>query len=98
MGGWKAKLWNDIADGKKFILFSGPCVIESEALCDEIVSHLKSLCDELGILYVFKASFDKANRTSADSFRGPGMDLGKEILQRIGRDYDVPVLSDIHSP
>lgn len=94
----KAELWKEIAGGDKFVLLAGPCVIESEKICEQVVSSLKDLCKELNILYVFKASFDKANRTSADSFRGPGIETGLKVLDKIGRDFDVPLLSDIHSP
>ena len=94
----KVNLWNDIISGKKLILLAGPCVIESEQLCHRIASTLKELCDELHILYIFKASFDKANRTSANSFRGPGINTGLTILKRIGEDYQIPLISDIHIP
>ena len=82
----------------RLLLFAGPCVIESEQLCMDIAGQMKSICDELGIDYVFKASFDKANRTSADSFRGDGMEQGLEILQRIKRELSVPLITDIHLP
>lgn len=94
----KENLWNDIISGEKLILLAGPCVIESEKLCHHIASTLKELCDELNILYVFKASFDKANRTSADSFRGLGINAGLTILRQIREDYQIPLISDIHIP
>ncbi len=78
------------------VLFAGPCAIESEALCLRIAERLKILSEELGLPLVFKASFDKANRTSVTSFRGPGLDEGLRILQRIKQEFDLPVISDIH--
>jgi 2-dehydro-3-deoxyphosphooctonate aldolase (KDO 8-P synthase) len=90
-------LWKALSSGKKFILISGPCVIESEALCLKIGSSLKKICDRLGILYVFKASYDKANRTSGQSFRGPGIEEGLATLRRIGDKLGVPVLTDVHT-
>jgi 2-dehydro-3-deoxyphosphooctonate aldolase (KDO 8-P synthase) len=77
-------------------LIAGPCVIEEEALALRIAGFLKEVTDELGIGLVFKASFDKANRTSAASYRGVGMAEGLRILARVKADYDLPVISDIH--
>lgn len=78
------------------LLMAGPCVLESEEIARTSVQYVKEITDRLGISYVFKASFDKANRTSLDSFRGPGLTEGLEILARIKADYGVPVISDIH--
>jgi len=86
----------EVGPHRPFLLIAGPCVIESEALCREIAAGLKDICARLGISYVFKASFDKANRTSLDSFRGPGLDEGLRILAAIRRDFNVPVVSDVH--
>ena len=85
-------------DPRKSPLFviAGPCVIESADLCLTIGRHVKSVCDRLGITYVFKASFDKANRSSANSFRGPGIDEGLAILARVKKELGVPVLTDVH--
>ena len=80
------------------VLVAGPCVIESEDLCLQIAEVLKDITDRLKIGYVFKASFDKANRTSLDSFRGPGLDEGLAILANIRRKVGVPVACDIHLP
>ena len=80
----------------QFFLIAGPCVIESEAMAREIASETKRIADELQIPYIFKASFDKANRSSIDSFRGPGLKEGLWILGAIKEDFGVPVLSDIH--
>ena len=79
-----------------FNLIAGPCVIESEELVMRIAEHMKSITDELGIPYTFKASFDKANRTSFDSFRGLGIDEGLRILQKVKDTYDLPICTDIH--
>ncbi|MEE2702668.1 MAG: 3-deoxy-8-phosphooctulonate synthase [Myxococcota bacterium] len=78
------------------LLVAGPCVIESERLCLEIGQRLKKTCAELGIQYVFKASWDKANRTSLTSFRGPGLDKGCRILESVARTLEVPILTDVH--
>jgi 2-dehydro-3-deoxyphosphooctonate aldolase (KDO 8-P synthase) len=77
-------------------LIAGPCVIESAELCLSIAVPLRAACDRLGIPYIFKASFDKANRTSNASFRGPGIDEGLAILERVKREVGVPVLTDVH--
>ncbi len=79
-----------------WVLFSGPCVIESEQLCVDIAGKMKEVCEELGIQYVFKASFDKANRTAVSSFRGPGLDKGLEVLDNIKKTFDLPVVTDVH--
>jgi len=78
------------------LLIAGPCVIEDQSLCLEIASHMHKICNKLGINYIFKASFDKANRTSAGSFRGPGLSEGLATLQAIKDQVGVPVLTDIH--
>ena len=83
--------------GSAPLLMAGPCVIESEALCVEIGRELKQQCDRLGIQYVFKASYDKANRTSLSSFRGPGLDAGCKILESVAQDLDVPIVTDVHA-
>jgi 2-dehydro-3-deoxyphosphooctonate aldolase (KDO 8-P synthase) len=77
-------------------IFAGPCVIESEELCLEIASAVKRICAELGLTYVFKASFDKANRTSGASFRGYGLEKGLEILDKVKQEVGVPVMTDVH--
>ncbi len=84
-----------VGDGTP-LLIAGPCVIESEALCVEVALHLKKVCTELGLSYVFKASFDKANRTALSSFRGPGLEEGLDILESVGRKLGVPLLTDVH--
>ncbi len=78
------------------LLIAGPCVIESAALVNEVAGQLCELTARLGIPYVFKASFDKANRSSASSFRGPGLEAGLKILADVRRQFKVPVLTDVH--
>ncbi len=79
-----------------FFLIAGPCVIESEALAIETAGYLKELADDLNIPFIYKSSFDKANRSSIDSFRGPGIEKGLEILQKVKSQINVPVLTDVH--
>lgn len=81
-----------------FQLIAGPCVIESEEMVLSIAGKMKEITDRLGIPYTFKASFDKANRTSLSSFRGPGMDEGLRILKKVKDTYGLPVCTDIHEP
>lgn len=82
--------------GRPFVLIAGPCVIESRDLCREVAAAVKAACAPLGIPYIFKASFDKANRTSGSSFRGEGMEYGLEVLAGIREEFGVPVLTDVH--
>ncbi len=79
-----------------FFLIAGPCVIESEKLVLDIAEQMKAMTDELGIPYIFKASFDKANRTSSSSYRGPGLEEGLRILEKVKLQVGVPVLTDVH--
>ena len=79
-----------------FFLIAGPCVIESEQLAIETASYLKKVCNELNINFIYKSSFDKANRTSADSFRGLGIEEGLRILEKVKLEVGVPVLTDVH--
>lgn len=81
-----------------FQLIAGPCVIESEELVLSIAGQMKEITEKLGIPYTFKASFDKANRTSINSFRGPGIEKGLEILQKVKDIYGLPICTDIHEP
>ena len=77
-------------------LIAGPCVIESEALALETAGQLKEITDALGVPFIYKSSFDKANRSSASSFRGPGLEEGLKILQKVKDEIGVPVLTDVH--
>ena len=81
---------------KPLTLIAGPCVIESRDLVLQVAEQVSGICQQLGIHYVFKASFDKANRSSGKSYRGPGTDEGLKILQEVGESFGVPVLTDIH--
>ena len=87
----------EIGLDKPFFLMAGPCVIESEEMVMAIAREMKAICDELGIHYIFKASYDKANRTSVSSFRGPGLEKGLEILARVRETVGVPVVTDVHT-
>jgi len=85
-----------VGPGNPLLLLAGPCVLESGELAWDIAREMKAICGRLGISYVFKASFDKANRTSLESFRGPGLENGLRQLGRIRSEVGVPVVSDIH--
>ena len=87
----------DVGLDKPFFLMAGPCVIESEEMVMEIAREMKAICDDLGIPYIFKASYDKANRTSVSSFRGPGIEKGLEILAHVRETVGVPVVTDVHT-
>jgi 2-dehydro-3-deoxyphosphooctonate aldolase (KDO 8-P synthase) len=86
----------DVGLGHRFFLIAGPCVIESEQSALDIAGELKEITSALGIPFIYKSSFDKANRSSGTSFRGLGMEKGLEILARVKREIGVPVLTDIH--
>jgi 2-dehydro-3-deoxyphosphooctonate aldolase (KDO 8-P synthase) len=90
----------NFAIGKKhpLVLISGPCVIESEENAFESALALKEIAKELGVPFIYKSSYDKANRSSKNSFRGPGIEKGLEILKNIKQELNVPVLTDVHSP
>src|SRR4051794_30906219 len=80
-----------------FFLISGPCVVESEQLQMDVAGTLKEITASLGIPFIFKSSYDKANRSSGTSFRGPGIEKGLEILAKVKRELGVPLLTDVHS-
>lgn len=86
----------EVTDTSTFFLIAGPCVIESEQMCLDIAGTMKEMTIGLGIPYIFKASFDKANRSSGKSFRGPGREGGLEILAKVREQIGVPVLTDVH--
>ena len=92
-----AAIWKKLNSPGRLFLIAGPCVIENEKLCRQIAASLIKTCRELGIFYIFKASFDKANRTSGKAFRGPGIEAGLETLARIRAEFGVPVLTDVHT-
>ena len=84
--------------GGRLVFIAGPCVIESRAMAIDLARRLSLLAARLKVPYIFKASFDKANRTSVDSFRGPGIEKGLDILAEIRERFNVPVLTDVHEP
>lgn len=88
---------NQQYDKKNFFLIAGPCVVESEALVMEVADKVYTICKNLGIPYIFKASYRKANRTSAGSFTGLGDDTGLSLIKKVGSTYNLPTTSDIHA-
>ena len=87
----------DVGIDQSFFLIAGPCVVESEQLQMDVAGRLKEITAALGIPFVFKSSYDKANRSSGTTFRGPGMERGLEILAKVKHDLKVPILTDVHS-
>jgi len=87
----------DIGLEHRFFLIAGPCVVESEQLQMDVAGQLKEITSSLGINFIFKSSFDKANRSSGASFRGPGMEKGLEILAKVRKELNVPILTDVHT-
>ncbi len=87
----------DVGLDRPFFLIAGPCVIESRQLQMDVAGELKAICASLGIPFIFKSSYDKANRTSGDAFRGLGMEEGLRILSDVRRHVEVPVLTDVHA-
>ena len=77
-------------------VFAGPCVAESRDLCLQVAEHMAGVCEKLGVQYIFKASFDKANRSSGESFRGPGIDAGLAMLEAVKGQFGLPVITDVH--
>jgi 2-dehydro-3-deoxyphosphooctonate aldolase (KDO 8-P synthase) len=92
------KIGNVTVGGKKLLLILGPCVLESEKSARRAAERILTITRRLGVPFIFKASYDKANRTSGSSFRGPGLEEGCRILASISRDYGLPVTTDVHSP
>ncbi len=87
-----------IGNDLPFVLFAGPCVIEGEDFTLNVATQIRDICRDVGVSLIFKSSFDKANRTSVDGFRGPGLDEGLRILQRVKDEVGVPVITDVHTP
>ena len=87
---------HEVGADRPFFLIAGPCVVESEALVIDVAGRLKEITDRLGIPYIFKASYDKANRSSRTSFRGPGLEQGLKALEKVRGQIRVPVLTDVH--
>ena len=92
-----APLWKSLRASGRLVLIAGPCVVESEKLCLQIACALTRTCRQLGVTYIFQASYDKANRTSGKSFRGPGLDAGLAVLAKVRAECGVPVLTDVHT-
>jgi 2-dehydro-3-deoxyphosphooctonate aldolase (KDO 8-P synthase) len=93
----KARITEDIiVGGERLVLLAGPCAAESYDICMQVGEQVKEVCQSLDIDYVFKASFDKANRTSVDAYRGPGLQEGLELLSKVKQALDVPIVTDIH--
>ncbi len=89
---------NQSYDENSFFLLAGPCVVESEELLSEVAEKVSTICKNLGIPYIFKSSYRKANRTSGTSFTGLGDDMALKMLQNTGKKYSLPIVTDIHSP
>ncbi len=92
-----ALIWKSLQRAGPLTLIAGPCVIENERLCFQVASSLRATCRKLRLNYIFKASYDKANRSSSATFRGPGLEAGLAILAKIRRELGVPVLTDVHA-
>lgn len=92
-----SQIWKALNQSNQLSLIAGPCVVENEKLCLKIAASLQKTCAKLGINYIFKASYDKANRSSGKSFRGPGMEEGLNVLAKVRAEFGLPVLTDIHS-
>ena len=90
-------LWKNLTSSRRLFLIAGPCVVEDESLCFNVARRLINICRKLDITYVFKASYDKANRTSGRSFRGPGLNDGLAVLEKVRAKLGVPVLTDVHT-
>ena len=89
---------NFLIGDNKLTILAGPCAIESQEILDETAEVLQGICKKLDINYVFKSSFDKANRSSINSFRGPGLEKGLKMLQAVKTKYNLPIVTDIHTP
>jgi 2-dehydro-3-deoxyphosphooctonate aldolase (KDO 8-P synthase) len=93
-----AKVGSASLSSERLFVIAGPCVIESADLCRRVAGHLRAVADRLGLPLVFKASYDKANRTSGKSFRGVGLAKGLKILAKVREEFGLPVVSDVHTP
>jgi 2-dehydro-3-deoxyphosphooctonate aldolase (KDO 8-P synthase) len=90
-------IWKLLNSPRQLFLIAGPCVIESEKLCFQVAAAMQKTCAKLRINYVFKASYDKANRSSGKSFRGPGIEEGLKVLAKVRAEFDLPILTDVHT-
>jgi 2-dehydro-3-deoxyphosphooctonate aldolase (KDO 8-P synthase) len=93
----EVRIGNSTIGGKAFAFIGGPCVVEGKEITLRIAGRLVDLTSRMGIPFIFKASYDKANRTSVDNFRGPGIEEGLKVLAAVQKEFDVPVLTDVHS-
>ncbi|MEN9528237.1 MAG: hypothetical protein RI932_110 [Pseudomonadota bacterium] len=97
--GWSGSFSDKLSlSPKTLTIIAGPCMFESKELGFAVATHMKALCAELGFNYIFKSSYDKANRTSGNTARGPGLEKGLSWLAEIRKQFDVPVLTDVHTP
>jgi 2-dehydro-3-deoxyphosphooctonate aldolase (KDO 8-P synthase) len=87
----------DVGLNQPFFLIAGPCVIENESMTMSVAEQLKETTSSLGINFIFKSSFDKANRSSNNTFRGHGIEEGLRILEKVKKEFDLPVLTDVHT-
>ena len=87
------KLWKTLSSQRRLTLIAGPCVIENEKTCFKVAAALQKTCEKLGVTCIFKASYDKANRTSNQSFRGPGLDAGLKILAKVRAEFSLSALA-----
>lgn len=94
----RIKLRNFEIGGDKLTILAGPCAIESQEILNQTAEKLKEITEKLDINFVFKSSFDKANRSSITSFRGPGLEKGLEMLSLVKKEFDLPIVTDIHTP
>lgn len=94
----RIKLGNFEIGGDKLTILAGPCAIESQEILNKTAKKLKEITTKLDINFVFKSSFDKANRSSINSFRGPGLEKGLEMLAKVKKEFDLPIVTDIHTP
>lgn len=90
-------LWTQLSNRRRLIVIAGPCVVESESLCLNIARQLQKTCEKLDVTLIFKASYDKANRSSGGSFRGPGLKDGLRVLARVREKIGIPVVTDVHT-
>ena len=94
----RIKLGNFEIGGDKLTILAGPCAIESQEILNKTAEKLKEITTKLDINFVFKSSFDKANRSSINSFRGPGLEKGLTMLEKVKKEFDIPIVTDIHTP
>lgn len=87
---------HEVGGKQPLFLIAGTCVIESEQMTMDVAGHLKEMTDKLGIPFIYKSSFDKANRTSTKTYRGPGLEAGMAILEKVKKEYGLPILTDVH--